>query len=254
MGHTYLGSSFDRVIYGNFMISVVRGLLKRCLPNILLYRIEFYRAKKKFQVGKRSYIHPTVQIFGMSNVVLGENSSIGEYSWLNVNHRDNDRIAISIGSNCFIGRGNFFSSGRDIQIGDYCLTTIGCKFICSTHIIDDPRMPYVTTGTTSHDSIYVGPNCFFGSGATVLGRVRVGHGSVIGADSVVMKDIPSFSIVVGNPARVIRRFSFVKMKWCDASSVTEDDLKENPDEQAYLKMLANNQMPPLASTITFGSF
>ena len=219
----------------------------------MLCRIDTFRSKGVLRIGKRSYIHSTVQILGRSNVAIGDNTCIGESSWLNVNHRNENEISIDIGSNCFIGRGNFFSSGNKINIGDYCLTTIGCKFICSTHYINDPLLPYITTGTTFDQSISVGPNCFFGSGATVLGNVTIGHGSVIGANAVVLQDIPSFSIVVGNPAKVIRRYSFSRQCWCDVTSIAEDDIFEYPDEQTYLQILRNKHSTVAMPWIAVGS-
>jgi serine O-acetyltransferase len=47
--------------------------------------------------------------------------------------------------------------------------------------------------------------CFIGAGAKILGPVRIGTGSVIGANAVVIHDVPPHSVVVGVPARVIRK-------------------------------------------------
>lgn len=239
------------------MLKYTRDLLRQYLPISLLCRIDTFRSKGTLKIGRRSYVHPTVQILGLSNVSIGDNTCIGEHSWLNVNHRNDKQTAIDIGSNCFVGRGNFFSSGNKISIGDYCLTTIGCKFICSTHFIDNPLLPYITTGTTSDESIRVGPNCFFGSGSTVLGNITIGHGSVIGANAVVLKDVPAFSIVVGNPAKIVRRYSFSKQLWCKSTSITEEDICENPDEQTYLEILRREHptvaMPWIAAGANLGN-
>lgn len=63
----------------------------------------------------------------------------------------------------------------------------------------------------SHDFVagsrvdtFIGDNCFVGVGSIVMPGVRIGDGSVIGAGSVVTKDIPPGSLVVGNPARVVK--------------------------------------------------
>ena len=55
--------------------------------------------------------------------------------------------------------------------------------------------------------IKIGSNCWFGGNVTVLGGVTIGDGCVIGAGSVVVKDIPANSVAVGNPARVVRTIS-----------------------------------------------
>lgn len=206
--------------------------------------------------GKSVYLHPSVQMLGAQNVAIGNNSCISEQTWLNVNHRNQGEIAIQIGDNCFIGRRNFFSSGKKIEIGHYVLTTVDCKFVCSSHITDNPLVPYITSGTTSNESIRVGANCFFGAGAMVLGNVTIGHGSVIGANSLVIGDVPPFSVVVGSPARILRRYSFSRQSWIDNDSVTDEDLKNNPSEIVYLGILRRTHpkisMPLIAAGSNLG--
>ena len=100
-----------------------------------------------------------------------------------------------IGDNCLVlGRRNFFSVGRSIILRDlYCLTAMNCAFIGSSHRYDDPMSAYMTTGVTLDADIYVGANCFFGYGSQVIGNVRVGHGCVIGAGTLIRSDIPTIS-------------------------------------------------------------
>lgn len=202
------------------------------------------------------YLHSSVQMLGASNVAIGDNSCVSEQTWLNVNHRNQGEIAIQIANNCFIGRRNFFSSGKKIEIGSYVLTTIDCKFVCSSHITDNPLVPYIASGTTSDETIRVGANCFFGAGAMVLGNVSIGHGSVIGANCLVIGDVPPFSIVVGSPAKILRRYSFSRQSWIDIDAVTEDDLENNPNEADYLDMLMKSHplisMPLIAAGSDLG--
>lgn len=238
--------------------SRMRTFIQRYIPLAWRCRVSALRMRGRLDIGKKTYVHPTVQIIGRSRVRIGENSCIGERTWINVNNRLRSGVAVHIGKNCFVGRDNFFSSGSAISLGDYCLTTIGCRFICSSHVIDDPSVPYITTGTTSEDLIQVGSNCFFGAGCTVLGNVRIGHGSVVGTGAVVTKDIPSFSLAVGAPAKVIKRYSFSKKKWCDVEHLSPEDLAENPAEETYLAAMKFQYpqvpMPWIAAASDFGSF
>lgn len=214
----------------------LREIIGRYIPIRWKYWI-LSKLSKGCSKGSDVYLHPSVQMLGAANVAIGNSTCISEQTWLNVNHRNRGEIAIQIGDNCFIGRRNFFSSGKKIEIGHYVLTTIDCKFVCSSHITDNPLVPYITSGTTSNESIRVGANCFFGAGAMVLGNLSIGHGSVIGANSLVIGDVPPFSVVVGSPARILRRYSFSRQSWMDIDSVTDEDLKNNPDEIAYLDIL-----------------
>ena len=194
----------------------------------------------RLSIGHNAFIHSSVHILGRDNVQVGSNSCLSEASWLNVNHRQGDKISIAIGSNCFIGKQNFFSSGDVILIGDYTLTAIGCKFIGSSHNINNPEIPYLLSGTTSDDRIQIGANCFFGAGSTVMGNVKIGHGSVIGAESLVLKDIPPFSVAVGNPAQVVKRYSFSNEAWLPISEISSDDEADMPNEMEYLVKLKSN--------------
>lgn len=89
---------------------------------------------------------------------------------------------------------------QGIHIGDYTLVASGTTILCHEHIKRDPHNhlnPFVT------DTL-IGKKCFIGVGATILPGVKIGDEVVIGAASVVTKDIPSNSLAVGNPAKVIR--------------------------------------------------
>ena len=166
-------------------------------------------------------------------------------------------MSIIIGDNCFIGRRNLFTLGKRIIIRDYALTAIDCKFICANHVSENHLLPYIASGFTKTDSIYVGANCFFGAGVTVLGNVTIEHGSVIGANSLITKDIPHCRIVIGNPARILRRYIFTKQSWIAANYIQETDLLENPDEATYLTILKGRHpdiaMPLPVANSNFGN-
>lgn len=205
-------------------------------------------------MGRGSHIHSSVHLLGKANIRVGRNTCVSQGSWLNINHRLKGKIAIEIGNNCFIGKNNFFTSGDMISIGDYTLTSIDCKFIGSTHKIDDPETPYLLTGTTDTDQITIGVNCFIGAGVTVLGNVKIGHGSVIGANSLVLHDIPPFSIAMGNPAKITKQYSFIHKAWLPISEVLSEN--EMPSELEYLNQLKNKfpqlDMPWIAAGKSMG--
>ena len=182
------------------------------------------------------YVDKTTRVVGWKNISFQGNAVISAMSYLNINHRNTEEKSLIFGHNVYIGRGNFFSTGKKITVRDYCITATNCSFIGSGHVVSDPFSPYLTTGTTENQSIYIGVNCFIGHGASVIGNVRVGHGSVVGSSAVVRSDIPPFSVVVGNPARVVKRFDFERMNW--VSNDCFDPSSKYPDEEAYLERLA----------------
>lgn len=189
-----------------------------------------------------AYVPFSVKLVGIQRISLGHNTAIGARSWLNVNDPKAAGPALTIGANCFIGMNNFFTVGRTITIGDYCLTARDCSFIGATHIYDDPMLPYLSTGVSSANDIAIGANCFFGLGAQVIGNVQIGHGCVVGAGAVVRDNVPPFSLVVGNPAKVIKRYDFAQQTWVRWPA---EPYTEGPSEADYLAHLRQHTGAPV---------
>lgn len=119
-----------------------------------------------------------------------------------------------------IGR-NFRASGQThlsaielIEIGDDCL--FGSHVFISDHghgsyrgVVasqSDPRSCPPDRPLVSHGRVKIGDRCWLGDNVVILQGVEIGAGSIIGANSVVTKDVPQNSIAVGAPTRVVRRF------------------------------------------------
>lgn len=221
-----------------FVNSKVRGLISR--TNSIRFSQIIERAKLmlfKKDIGRDTYIDRTVQILGWKYISIGHSSAISEGTWLNVNHRVSEHKHIVIGNNCYIGKRNFLSSGWQIVLSDYCMTGIDCKFMGSDHIFDDPLKPYIVSGVTNKKVIRLGANVWLGAGVSIIGNIQIGHGSVVGAGSLVNRDIPPFSIVVGNPCRVYKRYDFALGTWVEAAGYQSEHDAAMPDEADYLDLL-----------------
>ena len=209
------------------------------------------RRWRRVNLGAHTVIDPTVQVLGWRHVRIGHHTVVGEHTWLNVNAREADEPGIVIGSNCFLGRRNFLNSGALIRLGDYCLTGVDCHFLGSDHEHRTPFAPYVTTGNTRDGIIEVGANCWFGASVTVLKNVRIGFGSIIGAGAIVTRDVPPFSMAMGNPARVLKRFDVKRSEWVSIEAWSQEAETALPDEADYLAQLVKNhpslKLPRLAS-------
>jgi acetyltransferase-like isoleucine patch superfamily enzyme len=80
----------------------------------------------------------------------------------------------------------------------------------------DPNEPIMTQGVTAGGTVIIEENSWLGYGSMVLagsGEVVLGRNSVVGAYSVVTKSCPPFSVLVGNPARIVKQFDPESSKW-----------------------------------------
>lgn len=127
-----------------------------------------------------------------------------------------------IGEDCYIEpplHANF--GGRHVHFGKRIYANFNLTMVDDTHIyVGDSTMfgPNVTIATAGHPiqpelrregyqynaSVRIGKNCWIGAGAVILPGVTIGDDTVIGAGSIVTKDIPSNVVAVGNPCRVLR--------------------------------------------------
>lgn len=138
------------------------------------------------------------------NVMIDKYSNIGEYTY--VGH-------YSIITKSDIGRYCSIAPFVTIGLGEHDLSLIST----SSEFYEDNVYNKLTK-----DNVVIGNDVWIGTKATILRGVKIGNGAVIGANSVVTRDIPDFAIAVGAPARVIKyRFSkddiekINKSRWWD---------------------------------------
>ncbi|MDD6043236.1 MAG: sugar O-acetyltransferase [Eubacteriaceae bacterium] len=111
---------------------------------------------------------------------------------------------ITLGDNFFANYNCKLIDGGRIQFGDDVLIGPDCTFVTAQHPTDPERRKL---GYQIFKPISVGNNVWFGAGVLVCPGVTIGDNCVIGAGSVVVKDIPANCVAVGNPCRVIREIT-----------------------------------------------
>lgn len=124
--------------------------------------------------------------------------------------------------NIWVEQPFYFCHGTNIEIGEECYLNFGCSFIDDTKIIIGNKVafgPSVTIATVGHpihpeyrrlmygNPVTIEDNCWIGANVTICPGVTIGKNSVIGAGSVVTKNIPANSVAVGNPCSVIREIN-----------------------------------------------
>lgn len=109
---------------------------------------------------------------------------------------------ISVGENFYANHGLVILDAGTVTFGDDVFIGPGCGFHTAGHPIDFRQR---NQGLEYAYPIKVGSNVWIGAAVSVMPGVTIGDNVVIGAGSVVVKDIPSDSVAVGNPCRVIRK-------------------------------------------------
>lgn len=110
---------------------------------------------------------------------------------------------ISIGNNVYLGEYSVLTSNEEIEIGANVLISPHNDIVDFNHIYQDQSIPVNRQGVIAK-KITIQEDAWIGSGCKILMGVTVGRGAVVGAGSVVTKDVPPYHVAVGNPAKTIK--------------------------------------------------
>jgi acetyltransferase-like isoleucine patch superfamily enzyme len=96
------------------------------------------------------------------------------------------------------------NAAESVRIGRNVLIASNVLVTDSDHVVEPGSVPVTRNGKWTSRPVRIGDNCWLGQNAVILKGVTVGHDAIVGANSVVTRDVPPCSVSVGNPARVIK--------------------------------------------------
>lgn len=205
----------------NFLKQIIRNFLYR------VYLSGYAESQRKFWLNRETFLKETLSFKDNTSIDLNANI---------INHRK-DRRFIQIGDNCLIrGELMILKHGGEIYIGDDCFLGANSRIWSSKKIIIGNRV-LISHNVNIHDNsshslnskerhieflhirktgelkfdnkiseeeILIEDDVWIGFNATIMKGVRIGKGAIIGSNTIITKNIEEYSVVVGNPARIIK--------------------------------------------------
>jgi len=151
------------------------------------------------RIGQNVIIEAGVLVFHPETVELGDGVYVGHGTILKGYYR----ARMVIGDGTWIGQQCFFHSAGDLTIGRNVGIGPGVKIITSSHAEEGIQKP-ILLSRIEFSPVVVEDDADIGIGSVILPGIRVGQGAQIGAGAVVAANVPSYAVVAGVPARLIR--------------------------------------------------
>ena len=174
----------------------------------------FYRFKKKSNLGKNIQFLPSSKCINSgakNNIKLGNNGCC--FCYLQALYGGK----ITIGNNFYIGSGTVIQSKQNITIGDNVIISNNVLIVDNNNHPVEPQKrlemslcdDYMTDSlwtweTAASKPICIENNTWIGRDSVIMKGVRIGEGAIVGLRSVVTKDVPPYTVVAGNPAKVVK--------------------------------------------------
>lgn len=177
------------------------------LLSLFVYPFQF----KSF--GKKSKIISPLHLDGKKYIEIGNNVRIQYKTWLAcvpLTGAKNPKLIISDGS-C-IGNFNHIYATESIIIEPNVLTADKVYISDNLHSYEDITLPIIKQPIKQISKVVIGEGSWVGENVCIIGA-SIGKHCVIGANSVVTKNIPDFCVAVGAPAKVIKRYNFETKVW-----------------------------------------
>ena len=190
---------------GNWLVRNVRFIIEN-----RLYGFAYWRQLYRFI--KFKLFHPGIRTEGFVflpkkyDIGKGKNAkfTIGAWVWIGSGcafraHEGH----LSIGRKTTFGGNNTINCYQRVEIKEECLFADNIYIVDFDHWYVDPIMSIRSQGIRKED-IVMGPNVWVAEKATILRGTTIGEGAVIGAMSLVIRDVPPYAVVGGVPARIIK--------------------------------------------------
>jgi len=167
------------------------------------------------EYGRDVYIGPGVIVNRPRFVSLGDRVRILRNTNINLHPKDrhSQDILLKLGTDVIISENCYISACNSIIIEENVGISPNVMIIDNSRKPGDILRPSKEQDISKDGYVRIGADSWIAFGSCVLPNVTIGRHCIIGALSVVNTDIPEYSVAVGSPARVVKRYDFEKKKW-----------------------------------------
>jgi len=171
-------------------------------------------------IGRPFEIHPTCELRRQVShrIKFGNDVMVHPNVWFNVSAplQGKREPAIVIDDRCNIERGCMISAKNSIHFEPDILFGPAAIVMDHGHGYEEVSIPIRDQGITEGGRITIGQGCWIGHGAAIVcvqGELSLGRNCVVAANSLVTRSFPPYSVISGNPARVVKQYDPSKMSW-----------------------------------------
>lgn len=143
-------------------------------------------------------------------VGIGSDTFIGPVV---IDHGHNYNPKIIIGEGTWVGKHCSIAAIDRVEIGKHVLFAGYVHITDHSHGYEDITKPISPQPLISKGPVIIEDDCWLGFSCEILSGVHIGKHSIVAARAVVTKDVPAYSIVAGNPARIVKQYNFESQKW-----------------------------------------
>ena len=167
------------------------------------------------KLGYKSVLSVPFLVEGAKYISIDNKVYVRSNAWMSAlsqeNYKSND-VKLSIGESTYIGRNAHIVALKNIRIGKDVLIGDNVYIADNYHVFDRIDLPYKDQGIGFKSQVVVGDGTWVGENVCIISS-KIGKQCIVGANSLVIDDVPDYTMVAGSPARIIKKFNHRSKIW-----------------------------------------